>query len=89
TAAVPDRRPARVEVRLAGGGVVRHQVDSPAGEFDRPYPREALREKFVELTAPVFGGRAAAAAWSLCEGTEGLKEIRELTDGLRALRAPR
>jgi 2-methylcitrate dehydratase PrpD len=88
TAAVPDRRPARVEVRLAGGEVARHQVDSPAGEFDRPYPREDLREKFLELTAPIFGGRGAAAAWSLCEGTEGLKEARELTDGLRALRAP-
>jgi 2-methylcitrate dehydratase PrpD len=84
SAMFPERRPARVEVRLAGGGILRQQVDSPSGEFDRPYPREVLREKFLELTARAFGPRAAAA-WSSCEGLDGVKDVRELTDGFRAL----
>ncbi len=41
--------------------------------------------KFLALAAPVLGARGAAAAWTLGEGVEGLKDSRELGDGLRAL----
>jgi 2-methylcitrate dehydratase PrpD len=84
TALLPERRPARVEVRLAGGRVVSHQVDTPAGEFDRPYPRSALHEKFLGLAAPVLGARGAQEAWPLCTGLSSLRAARALTDGLRA-----
>ena len=55
TALTPRARPARVEVRLADGRVLVRQVDQPFGEFDRPYPESALREKFVALAAPDLG----------------------------------
>ena len=85
TAELPGRRPARVEVRLEDGRTLSHQVDIPSGDFDRPYSRQALRDKFVGLAAPVLGERGAADAWTLCvEGLDRLKGVRELTDALRA-----
>src|SRR3990172_2330103 len=48
-AALPGRRPARVEVRLADGEVLSREVGTASGDFDRPYPRETLREKFLGL----------------------------------------
>jgi 2-methylcitrate dehydratase PrpD len=88
TATIPARRPARVTVSLDDGTVLTQQVDAASGDFDRPYPVAALRAKFLELTAPVLGGRAGAA-WELALGVEGLKSARELGDGLRALEAAR
>ena len=87
TARLPRARPARLEVRLHGGATASRQVDAPSGEFDRPYSPEALLEKFLSLVAPVLGSRGARAAWALCEGLEGLKDVRELGHALRALEA--
>ncbi len=89
TALMPGKRPARVEVRLAGGRALARQVDVPSGEFDRPYPEAALREKFVGLAAPALGAAGAAPAWELCRRAGELKSVRELTDGFRALGRPR
>ena len=85
TALTPRARPARVEVRLADGRVLARQVDQPSGEFDRPYPEAALREKFAGLTGGFFGPQGVEAAWDLCRRVGELKSARELTDGLRAL----
>jgi 2-methylcitrate dehydratase PrpD len=85
TALTPRVRPARVEVRLADGRVLSRQVDQPSGEFDRPYPEAALREKFLGLTESFFGPSGGGAAWDLCRRVGELKSARELTDGLRAL----
>jgi 2-methylcitrate dehydratase PrpD len=85
TALTPRVRPARVEVRLTDGRMLARQVDQPSGEFDRPYPESALREKFVGLTDAVFGRPGAGAAWDLCRRVGELKSAHELTDGLRAL----
>ena len=89
TALTPNARPARVEVRLADGRVLAHQVDMPAGEFDRPYAEPLLREKFVGLAAPDLGAAGAAGAWELARRVGELKSARELTDGLRGLASPR
>ena len=85
TALTPRVRPARVEVRLADGRVLERQVDQPSGEFDRPYPEAALREKFLGLADASLGQPGARAAWDLCRRVGELKSARELTDGLRAL----
>ena len=85
TALTPRVRPARVEVRHADGRALRRQVDQPSGEFDRPYPEAALREKFVRLAETYFGPSGAGAAWDLCRRVGELKSARELTDGLRAI----
>ena len=76
-------------MRLGDGRVLTRQVDSPSGEFDRPYTEDVLRDKFVTLATPSLGTGAAAAAWDLCRHTGELKSARELTDGLRALARPR
>jgi len=85
TALVPDKRPARVEIRLTDGRVHARQVDTPAGEFDRPYPEALLREKFIALAADDLGAAGAAAAWDSARHVGERKSVRELTDGLRAL----
>jgi 2-methylcitrate dehydratase PrpD len=87
TARVPGARPARVELRLRDGRRLAGQVDTASGDFDRPYPPAALREKFEALTAPILGVRGAEAAWSLCGSVETLEDARELGDRLRALQA--
>jgi 2-methylcitrate dehydratase PrpD len=87
TARVPGARPARVELRLRDGRRLAGQVDTASGDFDRPYPPAALREKFEALTAPILGVRGAEAAWSLCGSVETLEDARELGDRLRALEA--
>jgi 2-methylcitrate dehydratase PrpD len=88
-ARLPGERPARIEVRLRDGSVRSRAVDTPAGEFDRPYPRPLLREKFLGLVTPALGAREAEAAWTLCEGVGEWKDARELGDGLRVLEGGR
>jgi 2-methylcitrate dehydratase PrpD len=85
TALTPRARPARVEVRLTDGRTLAHQVDTPAGEYDRPYSEAQLREKFVGLAAPTLGAAGAATAWELTRRVDEFKSARDLTDGLRAL----
>jgi len=85
TALTPEARPARVEVRLADGQFLARQVDQPSGEFDRPYPETALRDKFVALAIHDLGEAGAGTAWELCRHAGELKSARELTDGLRGL----
>jgi 2-methylcitrate dehydratase PrpD len=89
TALTPQARPARVEVRLTDGRTLAHQVDTPAGEYDRPYPEARLREKFVGLAVPSLGAAGATSAWELARHVDRLKSARDLTDGLRALARPR
>jgi 2-methylcitrate dehydratase PrpD len=85
TALVPDKRPARVEIRLTDGRVLARQVDTPSGEFDRPYSEAQLRGKFTELASGDLGAAGAAAAWGSARHVGELKSARDLTDGLRAL----
>jgi len=53
TAMLPHVRPARVEVTLQSGKVLRRTIDRPQGGFDNPYPEEELLRKFrgLALTA--------------------------------------
>jgi 2-methylcitrate dehydratase PrpD len=85
TALAPRLRPARVLVALADGRSLCARVDTPAGEYDRPYSEPALREKFLDLAAPVLDRAGGAAAWDLCRRAGALTRARELADGLRAL----
>jgi 2-methylcitrate dehydratase PrpD len=85
TALTPHARPARVEVRLADGRTLARQVDQPFGEFDRPYPESALREKFVALAGSDLGATGAGSAWELCRRVDDLESVRELTGGIRSL----
>ena len=89
TARVPAARPARVEVSLAGGRTLAGEVDVPSGEFDRPYPVEALFEKFLALARLVLGARGARAAWALLETLPELADARALAEVLRSLEAGR
>jgi 2-methylcitrate dehydratase PrpD len=87
TARFPAGRPARVELRLGDGRRLTAEVETPAGEFDRPHPPDLLRRKFAGLTAPLLGARGAETAWGICETIESLKDVRELGDRLRLLEA--
>lgn len=87
TARLPAERPARIEIRLAGGRVLSRQVDTASGDFDRPFPRETLHDKFLALSGPMLGTLGARAAWELLERIEALKDVRDLADGLRTLEA--
>ncbi len=61
SALLPDRRPARVTVRLRDGSERTAETLSNRGDDVDPYSREELAEKFHELTARVWTWDAAEA----------------------------
>ena len=60
TALVPNKRAARVEIRLKDGTVKMLQIDYPKGEPENPLSEADLEEKFYSLAQ--FGGKTAQQA---------------------------
>jgi 2-methylcitrate dehydratase PrpD len=55
----PGRQPTEVTVRLADGAELTERSEFHRGEVENPHPRAAIRKKFVELAAPVWGAETA------------------------------
>jgi 2-methylcitrate dehydratase PrpD len=60
TALVPNKRAARVEIRLKDGTVKMLQIDYPKGEPENPLSEADLEVKFYSLAQ--FGGKTAQQA---------------------------
>jgi 2-methylcitrate dehydratase PrpD len=58
TRAFPRRQPTEVTVVLADGSEISERADFHGGEAENPHPPEAIRNKFLELAAPVWGREA-------------------------------
>jgi 2-methylcitrate dehydratase PrpD len=69
TAMLPAARPARVILRLADGRVLTALATTNKGDTEDPYSADEVAEKFIEITAPVWGAdkarRVIAAAMAL------------------------
>lgn len=81
TAAAPDVRAARVEIRTHDGRTLMGEEAHPPGGFDNPYTQDVLDQKFDALVAR--GGRGG----SITDLREWVRSIPELTDlgGLGAI----
>jgi 2-methylcitrate dehydratase PrpD len=60
TARLPGLRPARLRITLADGSVHEASVMTNRGDTEDPYTEAEVRQKFRELTEPVYGARARA-----------------------------
>ncbi|PWU24748.1 MAG: 2-methylcitrate dehydratase [Candidatus Rokuibacteriota bacterium] len=59
TRAFPERQPTEVMLVLADGTEMSERSDFHRGEAENPHPPDAVRKKFLDLSAPVWGrGRA-------------------------------
>jgi 2-methylcitrate dehydratase PrpD len=61
TRAFPARQPTEVIVVLADGTEISERSEFHRGEAENPHPPAAVRKKFLDLAAPVWG-RARAEA---------------------------
>ncbi|HSM57885.1 MAG TPA: MmgE/PrpD family protein [Candidatus Sulfomarinibacteraceae bacterium] len=80
TAITPERRPARVRLHLADGSHRERTVTGSKGDPDRPMQPAELESKFLDLTQPVLGARAAAAAWEELGRLSQLPHLDQLTN---------
>ncbi len=63
TARLPDRRPARVTVRLQGGQTLSAATETNRGDWADPYAPEEIRQKYLSLTARLWPEQAAISVW--------------------------
>ncbi|MEO3388593.1 MmgE/PrpD family protein [Mesorhizobium sp. CAU 1741] len=81
TALLPAKRPASLTIRLADGRVLTGETMTNRGDSVDPYTPDEVREKFFELTVPVWGQihadkvHAAIDTIDLTEGTEALDAL--------------
>jgi len=71
TAALPDRRPARVRVTLQDGRVLEAATETNRGDWADPYSAPELRGKFLSLAARSWAPEPAAALWDAATGLDG------------------
>lgn len=83
TARLPAQRPAQVAITLTNGRVLEAQALTNRGDTEDPYTAAEVRQKFFDLTLPVWG---QAHAQAVITTVDGLIEA-ELIDVLDTLLA--
>jgi 2-methylcitrate dehydratase PrpD len=59
TAMLPDKRPARVTLRMTDGRVLSGETLTNRGDAANPYTPDEVRAKFLELVTPIWGAAHA------------------------------
>ncbi|MBS7706582.1 MmgE/PrpD family protein [Chelatococcus asaccharovorans] len=77
SAMLPDKRPARVTIRLADGRVLAGETFTNRGDAVDPYGPDEVVAKFMELAVPVWG---ESHANRIRQAIDGLDEMTSLTD---------
>ncbi len=78
TRAFPARQPTEVTVVLADGPELSERADFHGGEAENPHPPGAVRRKFVDLAAPVWGGGRAEALYDRVLDLEQVPDVAAL-----------
>ena len=79
TRAFPGRQPTEVTVVLADGSELSERSDFHRGEAENPHPPEAMRRKFLELAAPVWGSDRAGALYDRVLDLDRVPDVAALT----------
>ncbi len=79
TAMMPARRPARVRLTLIDGTVLEAQALVNKGDLEDPYSKAELKDKYLDLSAPVWGEKAARAVYEMIGEMEHLPDVNHLT----------
>ncbi len=80
----PTQRCASIEMECADGRVLRHTQHTRKGDPDDPLSDDELVRKYLELTQPVIGKRAAAALLESLWSTDALPDLAVLWKAVRA-----
>jgi 2-methylcitrate dehydratase len=83
-AKLPKGRGASVEIVFADGQSLRETVEVPEGDAERPLSQPSLERKFTNFAVPVIGIPGAERVASIVGSLEELKDVRELTQILKA-----
>jgi len=85
----PRLRPARVTLSLKDGRSATATVASHRGDFNAPFERAALLDKFRELASHVLTEVGVRQAEAMMLGLDGVADFRDAINALRAhVRAP-
>ena len=75
TAVYPDRQPTTVTLTFQDQRQEQLGVERMFGESDHPLPPQGLCDKFLELTIPSLGRKAAGAAFSAFLSIDGCEDV--------------
>jgi 2-methylcitrate dehydratase PrpD len=78
TRAFPQRQPTEVTVTLVEGTELSELSNFHPGEAENPHRRDAIRNKFLDLAAPVWGRARAAALYDPLLDLERVPDIAVL-----------
>lgn len=84
TAMLPDKRPARVTIRLKDGRVLAAETMTNRGDAIDPYTSDEVRDKFHELAVPVWGKAHADRILTAIETIETAPDLKGLNTLLAA-----
>jgi 2-methylcitrate dehydratase PrpD len=79
TRAFPQRQPTEVTVVLTDGTEFSERADFHRGEAENPHPPDAVRSKFLDLAAPVWGKNRAEALYGRVLDLERVPDVAVLT----------
>ena len=84
TRGFPGRQPTEVTVVLADGTELSERADFHRGEAEHPHPPDAVRRKFLDLSAPVWGRERAETLYDRVLDLERVPDVAALAgdDGL-------
>jgi len=80
TAAFPGRGPTQVTIMLTDGAELAERSDYHRGEAENPHPPAALRAKYAELTAPVWGRERAEVLYDRVLDLERVTDVAGLIE---------
>jgi 2-methylcitrate dehydratase PrpD len=75
TRAFPERQPTEVSVALDDGTELSERADFHRGEAEHPHPPDAVRRKFLDLAAPVWGRERAEALYDRVLDLERVTDV--------------
>jgi 2-methylcitrate dehydratase PrpD len=78
TRAFPDRQPTEVTVVLADGTEPSERADFHRGEAEHPHSPDAVRRKFLDLAAPVWGHAKAETLYERVLDLERVPDVAAL-----------
>jgi 2-methylcitrate dehydratase PrpD len=78
TRVFPGRQPTEVTLVLTDGTQISEHADFHRGEAEHPHPPEAVRRKFLDLAAPVWGQGKAEALYDRVLDLEGVPDVAAL-----------
>ena len=80
----PQLWPAWAEVRTRDGSTLRSEVQYPKGDPENALTWDEMKDKFINISAPVIRQRRQQEIVAAVEALEDMRDVRALADLLAA-----